>query len=119
VGRGGGAKTGEKRKRGDQPARAVRLTKYELVLGATQRHTATTSAHAQIWALLKWGRPSHTYLTGVSGKLILDIGVLQYGGKVRKKETDQISRIWYCKTDATFRCVRSDGLSGFPGVFMC
>ena len=25
----------------------------------------------------------------------------------------------YCKTAATFRYVRSDGLSGFPGVFMC
>ena len=25
----------------------------------------------------------------------------------------------HCKTAATFRYVRSDGLSGFPGVFMC
>ena len=45
---------------------------------------------------------------------------------MRKKETAQISRIWIShftvractvRLAATFRYVRSDGLSGFPDVF--
>ena len=47
-----------------------------LVLGAIQRYTATTSAHAQIWALLKWGRPSYIFDQQIARKsLILNICV--------------------------------------------
>jgi len=47
-----------------------------LVGGATQRPHATAGAHVSLWTLLKWERPSHTYLTNrLPGKSLFSTSV--------------------------------------------
>ena len=65
-----------KRETERQRQRGERQKGEYLVLGATQRDNATTSAHAQIWTLLKWEQPSHTYLTNrLPGKCLFSTSV--------------------------------------------